>query len=121
MRQRVAAHFIWYKQALRLHYVERDAKGLLTGVFPLEQEIASTAFLDGVIVVFPSPLPFESVEECLSHWQLLSEGIKEGDEVTLVHLQGLPAASARLGRYDGEGKNKSANLTAHASYNLSFL
>ena len=38
--RRIASHYIYWRQFYRMHYVELDDSGILTGVFPLEGEIA---------------------------------------------------------------------------------
>lgn len=48
--RRIASHYVYWKQLLRLHYVELDEKENLVGVFPLNGEIAGTEFYDGILV-----------------------------------------------------------------------
>lgn len=50
--RRIAAHYVYWKELLPLHYVELDEHGLLIGIFPLTEEIGGTEFWDGVI--FPA-------------------------------------------------------------------
>ncbi len=52
--KRFASHYIFWQTAIRLHYVEVDNNYLLKGVFPLDKELSSTAFYNGVIVVLPA-------------------------------------------------------------------
>ena len=52
--QRTAAHYIYAQHKIwRMHYVETDDAGQFTGIYPLEEEIAGTAFYDGLLVVVP--------------------------------------------------------------------
>ena len=49
--KRLAAHFIVVspEETYALHYVELDEESRLQGIFPMEKEIASTAFYNGTI------------------------------------------------------------------------
>lgn len=51
--KRMAAHYIEIPPGtrLKLHYVELSDDNRLVGVFPLEHEIAQTAFYNGTLVV----------------------------------------------------------------------
>ena len=49
--RRIASHYIYWRQFYRMHYVELDDSGILTGVFPLEGEIAGTEFYDGILIL----------------------------------------------------------------------
>ena len=53
--RRIASHYIYWRQFYRMHYVELDESGILTGVFPLEGEIAGTEFYDGILILVPIP------------------------------------------------------------------
>ena len=53
--RRIASHYIYWRQFYRMHYVELDDSGILTGVFPLEGEIAGTEFYDGILILVPIP------------------------------------------------------------------
>ena len=48
--RRIASHYVYWKQLLRMHSVELDEKEKLVGVFPLKGEIAGTEFYDGILV-----------------------------------------------------------------------
>lgn len=54
--RRIASHYIYWRQFYRMHYVELDDSGILTGVFPLEGEIAGTEFYDGILILVPIPV-----------------------------------------------------------------
>ena len=64
-----------------MHYIELDDNGAFHGVYPLNEEIAGTAFYDGV----------------LGSWPALTEKITPGCSVHIYRLSGIPLASAKLG------------------------
>lgn len=65
--RRIASHYIYWKQFYRMHYLELDDRGALTGVFPLEGEIAGTEFYDGILIPIPVPaLDTGSKRNCLN-------------------------------------------------------
>lgn len=99
--RRLAAHYIWYKEVLRLHYIEMQEDGTLLGVYPLTEEIAGTIFYDGVLLPLPSGR--ESDEELVKNWREITEQISIGEVVCVVRLANLPAASAKLGTNDSGG------------------
>lgn len=98
--RRFAAHFVWYKQVYRMHYIEVDDLGLFHGVFPLEEEIAGTAFYDGVLIpVLPgTTVDFKSLVE---RWETWTWEICVGMPVQIFRLSGIPLASAKLGTDHG--------------------
>lgn len=51
--RRIAAHYIYCGRVYRMHYLETDDRGCLQGIYPLEEEIAGTAFYDGILIPFP--------------------------------------------------------------------
>jgi hypothetical protein len=59
--RRIASHYIYWRKWYRMHYLELDAKGRLTGVYPLVQEIANTEFYDGTLLPVPSDITFPPV------------------------------------------------------------
>ena len=61
--RRIASHYIYWRQFYRMHYVELDDSGILTGVFPLEGEIAGTEFYDGILILVPIPALDAGVQE----------------------------------------------------------
>lgn len=49
---RFASHFILHKEQLfRMHYAELSDDGSLVGIHPFTEELAHTAFFDGLIVL----------------------------------------------------------------------
>lgn len=83
--RRIAAHYIFWKKLLPLHYIELGDDNTLIGVFPLNEEIAGTEFKDGVI--FPSS---DDQQEIKSVSELEASGItdavKTGSKVVLNQI-----------------------------------
>lgn len=50
---RVASHFLLYKQCYRLHYVELDTQDRVTAIRPLTEELSSTEFYNGIVLIVP--------------------------------------------------------------------
>lgn len=71
--KRFAAHFVFYRQALPLHYVEIRS-GRFAGTYPLTEEIAGTAFFDGILLPVPPSIDKEILDAALLH--LHSEALK---------------------------------------------
>ena len=67
-KKRFAAHFVWCQEVLRLHYVELDEAGHWVGCYPLEVELASTAFYDGVLIPLPAHLRPHDVSTLVALW-----------------------------------------------------
>lgn len=98
--RRFAAHYVWYKQVYRMHYIEVDDGGLFCGIFPLEAEIAGTAFYDGVLIpVLPGmAIDFQSMTNTWRDW---TENVSIGSPAQVYRLTGIPLASAKLGTDHG--------------------
>lgn len=98
--RRIAAHYIWYQRVYRMHYIEVDDKGLFRGVYPLDEEIAGTAFYDGVLIpVQPDTMPdFRLLADT---WISLTGMVAVGSPVRIFRLGGIPLASAKLGTDHG--------------------
>lgn len=101
--RRIASHYIYWKKWYRMHYLEIDADGRLTGIFPLEQEIANTEFYDGVLLPVPVGTDFPPAGIALpSAWLMLSEAVTELSEVNIYRLTGISPAASELGtNYSG--------------------
>ena len=117
--RRVASHYIYWKQFYRMHYVELDDKGVLTGVFPLEEEIAGTEFYDGilfpVVEVGKELHAGETKVSCLRAKSLmlmepgfdacrelgLPQAAGIGEPACLLLLNGISLPAAKLGTDDG--------------------
>ncbi|RHO67795.1 hypothetical protein DW083_17010 [Parabacteroides sp. AF48-14] len=117
--RRVASHYIYWKQFYRMHYVELDDKGVLTGVFPLEEEIAGTEFYDGILFpVVKTGEKFHAHETKIPcPWNNNFMGMESGFDVCrelglpqaagigepacLLLLNGISLTAAKLGTDDG--------------------
>lgn len=111
--RRIASHYIYWKQFYRMYYVELDDRGILTGVFPLEGEIAGTEFYDGILIPIPVPaldsgsqkriafdmLPGETLADALER-QGFTDASEMGSPVCLLLLNGIPLATAKFGADD---------------------
>lgn len=51
--RRIAAHYIYCGRVYRMHYLELDEENRLRGMYPLTEEIAGTAFYDGILIPLP--------------------------------------------------------------------
>lgn len=84
--RRIAAHYIYWKELLPLHYIELDENGLFVGVSPLKEEIEATEFRDGI--VYPALADAQDGIRSLS--DLMNSGITEtvqlGSRVILKSL-----------------------------------
>lgn len=101
--KRFAAHYIWYKQVHKMSYIELDDSGLFRGVYPLEGEIAGTAFYDGILLPVVSSESSLSCERAIAEWKSLTGAVSEGSPVWIYRLSGIPLAAAELGAYNGGG------------------
>lgn len=101
--KRFAAHYVWCQEVLRLHYVELDDDGHWAGCFPLETELASTAFYDGILIPIPLQLSPQDVSVLIAYWREWTSLLRLGDPVALYQLNGLSPTSAKLGTDDGRG------------------
>lgn len=85
-----------------MHYIELQDDGSFSGVFPLNEEIPSTSFYDGVLI----PLPIETDPDqttLLETWEDLTAQVSKGSSVFIYRLTGLDTAAAKLGTNDGRG------------------
>lgn len=83
--RRFAAHFIRYKKEYRLHYIEVDENGLFQGVYPLQEEISETQFLNGILVPVPLPENYNS-DIMLNDWKEVTGHLEIGFPVRIYHL-----------------------------------
>lgn len=83
-----------------MHYIEVDDDGLFCGAFPLEEEIAGTAFYDGVLipVLTGVAIDFQTMTKTWRDW---TENVSIGSPVQVYRLTGIPLASAKLGTDHG--------------------
>ena len=84
-----------------MHYIELDENGAFHGVYPLNEEIAGTAFSDGVLVPVLSSEPAIGFKQVMGSWPALTEKITPGCSVHIYRLSGIPLASAKLGTDHG--------------------
>ena len=56
-----------------MHYIELDDNGAFHGVYPLNEEIAGTAFYDGVLVPVLSSEPAIGFKQVMGSWPALTE------------------------------------------------
>ena len=101
--KRFAAHYVWCGEVRRLHYVELDESGRWVGCYPLESELAATAFYDGVLVPLPVSFQPQDAADLLTHWCAWTTSICPEAPITLYQLTGLSPAAAKLGTDDGCG------------------
>jgi hypothetical protein len=52
--RKIASHQIFWKQLYPLSYIELADGGVLLGIYPLQEETASTEFYDGLLVPVPA-------------------------------------------------------------------
>lgn len=83
---KAAAHFIWCSgRVYRLHYLEWDENGILSGIFPLREEIAGVVFFNGTLVpVLSVDLPEKNLPE--KGWKELSAKVETGSTISLYHI-----------------------------------
>lgn len=85
--RRIASHYIYWRKWYRMHYLELDAKGRLTGVYPLVQEIANTEFYDGTLLPVPSDITFPPVGvSSLAEWLAVTDSVTIDSLVQVCHL-----------------------------------
>ena len=96
-----------------MHYVETDDAGQFTGIYPLEEEIAGTAFYNGLLVVVPQAsewfnrtvfsIPVTSTDDspvaCVGQElkRLLPAQLSAGETVTLYLLNRMHFSTPELG------------------------
>ena len=102
-KKRFAAHYVWCREVLRLHYVELDEAGHWVGCYPLEAELAAAAFYDGVLIPLPLSVQPPKVSTLIAHWREWTSQVRSGDPVALYQVKGLSPTSAKLGTDDGSG------------------
>lgn len=119
--RRIAAHYIYCGRVYRMHYLELDEESRLRGIYPLTEEIAGTAFYDGILVpvaenerrlsgeAFLFSLegsPFlsrkESVFGALAQ-NGVTDGIEPGLLVSVFLIHGISLAASELGADNGGG------------------
>lgn len=69
MYRRLAAHYVYYNGLYRMHYVEVDGEGRVTGIHLLVEEIAGTAFYNGLLLVVPDTFTLSSMLGQQEKWR----------------------------------------------------
>ena len=105
VRKRFAAHYVCCREALRLHYVELDGAGRWVGCYPLEAELAATAFYDGVLIPLPQSVQPQDAATLVAHWREWTASLCPGDPVALYQWKGISPTAAKLGTDDGCGNS----------------
>lgn len=82
--KRFAAHHVFYRQALPLHYLE-ILRGRFVGVYPLAEEISGTAFFDGILLPASFSVEKEQVDAVLQHLQSKSLELSWENLSTLLY------------------------------------
>lgn len=123
--RRIAAHYIYCGRVYRMHYLELDEENRLRGIYPLTEEIAGTAFYDGILVPLPFPLlgnekgasgetflfsfqgtpafpRKEAIFEALAE-RRVAEEIEPGVRVRVFLINGISLAASELGADNGGG------------------
>lgn len=96
--RRIGSHYIYWRKWYRMHYLELDAKGRLTGVYPLVQEIANTEFYDGTLLPVPSDITFPPVGvSSLAEWLAVTDSVTIDSLVQVCHLPRISPTTPELG------------------------
>lgn len=83
---KAAAHFIQCNhQTYRLHYLQWDHTGCLTGIYPLEEEIAALPFYNGTLIVVAPNTPFD-LAMTIENGRDYSVGLTIGNPIKIFHL-----------------------------------
>lgn len=118
--RRIAAHYIYCGRVYRMHYLEVDDQECLQGIYPLEEEIAGTAFYDGILIPVPANERYGSAEAfvyslaneptvCKGHKESvfealaasrITEDILAGTPVRLFLFNGISLTPPELGTHD---------------------
>lgn len=102
--RRIASHYIYWRRWYRMHYLELDAEGCFTGVYPLEQEIADTEFYDGTLIPVPADIVFPAGEGFVpAQWVSAADTVTKGAPVSVYRLAGFTPATSELGTDNGSG------------------
>ena len=77
-----------------MHYIELDDNGAFHGVYPLNEEIAGTAFYDGVQVPVLSSEPAIGFKQVMGSWPALTEKMTPGCSVHIYRYDSLTASAS---------------------------
>ena len=86
--RRIAAHYVFWKKLLPLHYIELHDNNTLIGVFPLQEEIAGTEFWDGIIYPVSAEKLTETNIDSLDALKTsgITDTVELGDKVAICQL-----------------------------------
>lgn len=103
--RRVAAHYVYWRQLSRLHYIELDDEARFAGVYPLEIEIAGTEFYDGTLFPLPENISITYPDFLVNRntWLKLISTIEPGTPVRIYRLSGASLSASELGADYGCG------------------
>jgi hypothetical protein len=93
--KRLAAHriFISREEKYTMHYVELDGQNYLRGIYPLEKEIAGTAFYNGTIYL-------SNREEIPEHFNWNTNRLDRNKPVFVFHSDSIEAPPPEFGTGD---------------------
>ena len=115
--KRLAAHYVYAGRIYPMSFLSVDSDGMCVGICPLKEEIHSTIFMDGVLMLVPtlqSPAWQEIKDACLctrptlSYSELLSVlsdklpfTFQMGTDYSLWHLRLSPFSATKLSTDNG--------------------
>lgn len=108
--RRIAAHYVYWKGVHQMSYLELGENDTFRGVFPLVEEIASTAFYDGILLPITEGSPktvqsalcaLQEVHDEATLFDLLAlftatRPVEPGCIVQVIRLSGITAPAAKL-------------------------
>lgn len=82
----IAAHYIYYKAPFRMHYIVLDDAKRVKGVYPFEEELAMTVFVDGLVfpVIESKASSAEDILQELIHLQMFHPAATVFDLLALM-------------------------------------
>ena len=83
--RRFAAHYVFYRRALPLHYVE-ICSGCFAGAYPLREEIAGTAFFDGILLPVPLSIDKAMLDAALQYLHAEARELSWENLSTLLYI-----------------------------------
>ncbi len=98
--RRIASHYIYWQKWYRMYYLELDADNRLIGIFPLEQEIAHTEFVDGTLIPLPVETSFSPNVPFSDDWLKEADMVTVSSCVAVYHLPYVSPATTELGTND---------------------
>lgn len=100
--RRIASHYIYWHKWYRMHYLELNAEGYITGIFPLDQEIANTEFYNGTLLPVPACQTFPPAGiSSLTEWLAVADSVTENSLVHVYRLTGISPSTSELSTNNG--------------------